>query len=77
MFGSMENITLLCITMKHKPSNKPTAQVRILMLNYVIENDHYPNDWFNLNEMEQDFMADKISYEEYDKYVENLLVDWK
>ena len=61
---------------KMSPSNKTTAQVRILMLNYVITYDCYPSDWFNLNEIEQDFMNDKINYAEYDAYVSNLLKVW-
>jgi hypothetical protein len=59
------------------PSNKLTAQLRILILNYVIREDYYPNDWFNLNEIEQDFLNDKISYQEYDESVKKLLLDWK
>jgi len=58
------------------PSNKKTAQVRILMLNFVIKYDYYPNDWFNLNEMEQQFIKDEITYTEYDEYVLNLFDSW-
>jgi uncharacterized protein YcnI len=59
------------------PSNVPTAKLRIEILKYVIQEDYYPNDWWYLNDMEKDHDEGKITYEEYDEYVQGKLEDWK
>ena len=59
-----------------EPSNIPTALLRIKLLNYVMEHDYYHSDWFNVNEAEQDLLNNKITNQEYDKYIDELLVYW-
>lgn len=63
--------------MTTQPTNIPTAQLRMKILEYVIKEDYYPNDWFTVNDLEKEFMNDEITYEEYNKQIENLLNNWK
>ena len=62
---------------KLEPTNVPTAKLRIQILKFVMKYDYYPNDWFSLNEANQELMENKITYEEYDSYVQMLLESWK
>jgi len=55
-----------------KASNKPTAELRIAILKYVMEFDYYPNEWMDINELEEKFMNDEIGYEEYDRELEKI-----
>lgn len=58
------------------PSNKPTAELRIAILKYVMEYDYYPHDWRDLNELEKKFMNDEIGHEEYDAELEEMRKEW-
>jgi len=64
-------------TTTYTPSNKPTAQLRMKILQYVCEYDYYPNDWFSINELEKEMMNDEISVQEYDQEIEKLSENWK
>ena len=55
------------------PTNKPTAELRIKILQFVMEEDFYPKEWFMVNDLEKLFMADAITYEQYDKEIKELL----
>jgi hypothetical protein len=56
--------------------NNKTANLYNKILNFVLENDYYPSDWFTLNEMLELYTTDKITIEEYDTFIDNLLIKW-
>ena len=57
---------------KMKPSNKPTAELRIKILQFVMEEDFYPKEWFMVNDLEKLLMNDVITYEQYNKEIVEL-----
>ena len=59
------------------PSNKPTAKLRMKILQYVCEYDYYPNDWFSINELEKQLLNDEITVFKYYNEIEKLSENWK
>jgi hypothetical protein len=55
-----------------KASNKPTAELRIAILKYVMEFNYYPSEWMDINELEEKCRNDEIGYEEYDRELEKI-----
>jgi len=61
----------------NNPTNVPTAQLRIKILEIVMKEDYYPNDWFMVNDLEKEFMNDEITYEQYNQSIKKLLENYK
>ena len=55
------------------PTNKPTAELRMKILQFVMEEDFYPKEWFMVNDLEKLFMSNAITYEQYDQEIVELL----
>lgn len=50
-------------------SNKKTAKLMIKIMKYVIKYDYYPNDYFTLLELQNQYNNDLISDIDYDNWI--------
>jgi len=57
-------------------TNKKTAQLMISIMKYVIKEDYYPNDYFTLLELQNQYSNDLISNVEYDNKINELRLNW-
>lgn len=64
------------MTNKSVRTNKPTAELMIEIMKYVIEYDYYPNDYRTLVELGEQYSNDLISDYEYDTKINELRLNW-
>lgn len=58
-------------------SNKKTAKLMIKIMEYVIENDYYPNDYFTLLELQKELSNDLISIKQFNNEIDKMSKLWK
>jgi hypothetical protein len=59
-----------------KMTNKKTAELMISIMKYVIKEDYYPNDYYTLLELQNEYSNDLISNLEYDSKITELRIKW-
>ena len=57
-------------------TNKKTAELMISIMKYVIKEDYYPNDYYTLLELQNEYSNDLISNLEYDSKITELRIKW-
>jgi hypothetical protein len=57
-------------------TNKTTAELMISIMKYVIKEDYYPNDYYTLLELQNEYSNDLISNLEYDTKITELRIKW-
>ena len=57
-------------------TNKKTAELMISIMKYVIKEDYYPNDYYTLLELQNEYSNDLISNLEYDTKITELTIKW-
>jgi hypothetical protein len=59
-----------------KMTNKKTAELMISIMKYVIKEDYYPNDYYTLLELQNEYSNDLISNLEYETKITELRIKW-
>ena len=59
-----------------KMTNKKTAELMISIMKYVIKEDYYPNDYYTLLELQNEYSNDLISNLEYETKLTELRIKW-
>ena len=57
-------------------TNKKTAELMISIMKYVIKEDYYPNDYYTLLELQNEYSNDLISNLEYETKITELRIKW-
>jgi hypothetical protein len=57
-------------------TNKLFANIMTRIMEYVNKYDYFPNDYYELLDLQTEFSLDKMSYEDYDYAVYQLAVRW-
>ena len=57
-------------------TNKKTAELMISIMKYVIKEDYYPNDYYTLLELQNEYSNDLISNLEYETKLTELRIKW-